>query len=147
MAGFGNMNGDLEFYKLSDYGLIGKTNFYCGVTLNWSYDSKFLVGAVTSPRIRVDNEYKVFTYNGEPVTGEKFTGEIYESNWVYSDPKILNIDTIEEYTIKVSQQYLKKVELDKQKAKTQTSSTMRRLDMPLSGEAAKKNVIPGLKKK
>lgn len=144
MAGFGNMNGDLEFYNLKDYKLIGKSNFYCGVTLNWSFDSKFLVGAVTSPRIRVDNEFRVVTYNGEYVTGHKFAGEIYQGNWVYSDAKVLGITSFEEFPLEVSKEYLKKVELDKLKAKNNTS-TMRRLDMPLSA-AAKKSSIPGMKK-
>ncbi len=143
MAGFGNMNGDLEFYNLKDYKLIGKSNFYCGVTLNWSFDSKYLVGAVTSPRIRVDNEFKVITYNGESLCGQKFTCEIYESNWVYTDPKILGIDKIEEFPLEISKEYLKKVELDKQKAKNNVS-TMRRLDVPLSA-ATKKANIPGMK--
>jgi len=144
MAGFGNMNGDLEFYNSKDFKLIGKTNFYCGVSLNWSFDSKFLVGAVTSPRIRVDNEFKVVTFNGEYVIGNKFTGEIYESNWVYSDAKVLGIDNFEEFPLEVSKEYLKKLELDKQKAKNNTN-TMRRLDLPLSA-AAKKSSIPGMKK-
>jgi len=144
MAGFGNMNGDLEIYNLKDYKLLGKTNFYCGVTLNWSFDSKYLIGAVTSPRIRVDNEFKIMTYNGEYLTGQKFTGEIYESNWVYSDAKIIGIEDFEEFPLEVSKEFLKKIEIDKQKAKNNTS-TMRRLDMPLSA-AAKKNSIPGLKK-
>ena len=82
MAGYGNLNGDIEIFKLSDFSLIGKTKLYCGVSLNWSRDSKFLIGAVLSPRVRVDNEYKVFTYNGEDVIGEKFSGEIYECEWI-----------------------------------------------------------------
>ncbi len=84
MAGFGNLHGDIEIYRLSDYTIIGKTKFYCGITLNWSFDSRFILGAVLSPRVRVDNEYKVLTYNGEDVVGEKFTGEIYECEWIPS---------------------------------------------------------------
>lgn len=82
VAGFGNLKGDLEFYRLSDYACIGKSELYCGVSLNWSNDSKWIVGAVLSPRIRVDNEYKIFTYNGEEIVGEKFKGEIYECDWI-----------------------------------------------------------------
>jgi translation initiation factor 2A len=88
MAGFGNLNGDLEIYKLSDYAIIGKTKLYCGVSLNWSKDCKYLLGAVLSPRVRVDNEYRVFTYNGEDVTGEKFNGEIYECEWIDNNRNI-----------------------------------------------------------
>ncbi len=84
LAGFGNMHGDIEIYRLSDYSIIGKTKFYCGVSLNWSKDSKYLLGAVLSPRVRVDNEYKLFSYNGEEILCEKFNGEIYECEWVNS---------------------------------------------------------------
>lgn len=82
LGGFGNLNGDMEFYKLSDYSVIGKTNFYCGVSLKWSCDSKYLLGAVLSPRIRVDNEYRLFTYNGEHVLQEKFNNEVYGCEWI-----------------------------------------------------------------
>lgn len=150
MAGFGNMNGDLEIYRLSDYLLIGKTNFYCGVTLNWSFDNKYLVGAVTSPRIRVDNEFKIFDFHGDYLNGQKFSGEIYECNWVYSDPKIISITNIEKFPLEISKEYLKRLELQKQKAKDQAAntSTARRLDMTLTstGTGVKKTNIPGLKK-
>jgi len=82
LAGFGNVNGDIEIYRLSDYKIIGKTKLYCGITLNWSLDSRFLLGAVLSPRVRVDNEYRIFSYNGEEICSEKFGGEIYECEWV-----------------------------------------------------------------
>jgi hypothetical protein len=62
----------IEIYRLSDFSMIGKTKFYCGVSLNWSKDSKYLLGAVLSPRVRVDNEYKLFTYNGEEILCDKF---------------------------------------------------------------------------
>lgn len=59
LAGFGNLNGEIELYNLKDYSLIGKTSFFCGVSLNWSFDSKYINVAVLSPRVRIDNEYKV----------------------------------------------------------------------------------------
>ena len=73
-----------------DYSLIGKTNFFCGVSLNWSFDSKYLIVSVLTPRVRVDNEYKVIidlinqimTYNGDDVIYEKFDTEVYEVSWI-----------------------------------------------------------------
>ena len=63
LAGFGNLGGEMEFFNLvdtySNNSMIGKTKFHCGVNINWSSDSKYLVVAVLSPRLRVDNEYKV----------------------------------------------------------------------------------------
>lgn len=138
MAGFGNVNGDIEIYKISDFSCIGKTKLYCGVTLNWSRDSKYLVGAVLSPRVRVDNEYKIFSYNGEEVLGEKFTGEIYECDWINDD----NIK-YQEYTIEVSQSYLKQKELDKQKKNTTSGIN----ESFKKFEIDNKKGIPGLGKK
>lgn len=59
LAGFGNLSGEIEIYNLIDYSLVGKTNFFCGVSLNWSFDSKYFIVSVLTPRVRVDNEYKV----------------------------------------------------------------------------------------
>ena len=65
LAGFGNLGGDMEFFSLENannktYKMqLGKTKFHCGVSINWSNDSKYLVISVLSPRLRVDNEYKV----------------------------------------------------------------------------------------
>lgn len=90
MGGFGNANGDIEIYRLSDYKLVGKTKYHCCVTLNWSSDSRYLLGAVLSPRIKVDNEYKIMTYNGETLKSEKYT-ELYECDWVINNSKSFNL--------------------------------------------------------
>jgi translation initiation factor 2A len=135
MAGFGNMSGDIEIYRLADHAIIGKTKFHCGVSLNWSADSRYLLGAVLSPRLRVDNEYRVFTYNGEEVIHEKYDGEMYECEWIDS-----NI-TPQEYTIDVSQVYLKKKEEEK---KNQTTDKKKDVYVPNSGKSVG---IPGLKQK
>jgi translation initiation factor 2A len=92
IAGFGSLKGDVDFYRLVDYALIGRTNFYCCVTLNWSADSKFLLGAVLSTRVKVDNEYRVLLYNGEELVREQFKGEIYDCQWVRDDGKIYKIE-------------------------------------------------------
>ena len=66
LAGFGNLGGDMEFFSLENpdnksFKLqLGKTKFHCGVSINWSNDSKYIVVSVLSPRLRVDNEYKVY---------------------------------------------------------------------------------------
>jgi translation initiation factor 2A len=62
LAGFGNLNGEIEIFNLVDYTLIGKTSFFCGVSLNWSFNSKYFIVSVLTPRVRVDNEYKVLIF-------------------------------------------------------------------------------------
>lgn len=146
LAGFGNLNGDIEFYKMSDFSVIGKTKLYCGVNLNWSLDSKFLVGAVLSPRVRVDNEYRVFSYNGEEQVCQKFTGEVYDCDWICQS----NTIKYEEFDISVSKIYLeqlkKKKELEKQQqGKNNLNSAMGGLS--IGGGNKSKGGIPGLGKK
>jgi uncharacterized protein with WD repeat len=182
MAGFGNLNGDIEIFRMSDFKIIGKTKLYCGVSLNWSKDSKYLVGAVLSPRVRVDNEYRIFSYHGEDVVGEKFNGEIYECEWVDNSGKFILIHYIDfkfdfmfiyvlefmynfqitkfiylfisnfleieynEFELIVSEVYLKKLEIEKQKQKNAPSLSNNLNNLSLSS-APKSKGIPGMKKK
>ena len=83
LCGFGSLNGDIEFYNLNNFELIGKTNFFCCVNFEWSQDSKFILGAVLSTRVKVDNEYRILKYNGEEVIVDKEIGEIYDCVWIY----------------------------------------------------------------
>jgi translation initiation factor 2A len=89
LGGFGNASGDIEIYRLSDYKLIGKTKYHGCIALNWSPDSKYLLGAVLSPRIKVDNEYKILSYNGDILLSESFNREVYECDWLEYKSKIL----------------------------------------------------------
>ena len=105
LCGFGSLNGDIEFYNLENYQLIGKYNFFCCVNFNWSGDSKYLLGAVLSTRVKVDNEYRVIKYNGEDVLGDKDVGEIYECVWVHDETK-----KYEKFDIEVNKKSLEKKE-------------------------------------
>lgn len=82
LAGFGSLGGDIEFYNLENYQLIGKMNFFCCVSFNWSSNSQYILGAVLSTRVKVDNEYRILKYNGEEVLCDKNVGEIYDCFWI-----------------------------------------------------------------
>ena len=85
LCGFGSLKGDIEFYNLKDFSLIGKNLFFCCVNLEWSQDSKYLLGGVLSTRVKVDNEYRIMKYNGEEVVVDKNVGEIYDCIFVYEE--------------------------------------------------------------
>jgi uncharacterized protein with WD repeat len=85
LCGFGSLKGDIEFYNLKDFSLIGKNQFFCCVTFEWSQDSKYLLGGVLSTRVKVDNEYRIMKYNGEEVVVDKNVGEIYDCIFVYEE--------------------------------------------------------------
>jgi len=50
------------------------------VEYQWAPDSRHVVTAVVSPRLRVDNGFKVWLYDGTLVHQEKFD-ELYEISW------------------------------------------------------------------
>ena len=85
LCGFGSLKGDIEFYNLKDFSLIGKNQFFCCVNFEWSQDSKYLLGGVLSTRVKVDNEYRIMKYNGEEVVVDKNVGEIYDCIFVYEE--------------------------------------------------------------
>ena len=85
LCGFGSLKGDIEFYNLKDFSLIGKNIFFCCVNFEWSQDSKYLLGGVLSTRVKVDNEYRIMKYNGEEVVVDKNVGEIYDCIFVYEE--------------------------------------------------------------
>ena len=67
LAGFGNLPGDIVFYdKKAD----GKCKQMASVrqpavSCSWSPDGRYLLTATTAPRLRVDNNVRIFTYCGE----------------------------------------------------------------------------------
>ena len=93
LCGFGSLKGDVEFYNLKDFSIIGKCNFFCCCNFNWSQDSKYILGAVLSTRVKVDNEYRILKYNGEEVVVDKDVGEIYDCAFIYEEnEKLIKYD-------------------------------------------------------
>jgi translation initiation factor 2A len=84
LAGFGNLPGDLAFFdKKADGKLkpMGTARAENGVTLEWSPDGRYILCATVAPRLRVDNGFQVFKYNGEMVVREK-RNVLLEAGWV-----------------------------------------------------------------
>jgi len=74
LGGFGNLPGDIEFFDKKADGkckLMGKVRAACTVNCTWAPDGRHLITSTTSPRLRVDNGFKVFHYNGDMVYEEK----------------------------------------------------------------------------
>ena len=140
LCGFGSLNGDIEFYNLENYQRIVKYNFFCCVNFNWSIDSKYLLGAVLSTRVKVDNEYRILKYNGEEVLCDKNVGEIYECVWVHDDNK-----QYEKFDIEVNKKSLEK----KEKAGIKLTSTLGAITFSNSKSSSESNTggIVGLGKK
>lgn len=109
IAGFGNLKGDILFFDMQEYKLIGQAFLSYGGDLNWSPDSKYIIAGVLSPRLRVDNEFIIVSYNGEPIWEEKFKEEVFEVKWM--ENKSLSKET---FKIEVNPNLSKKSESTKE---------------------------------
>jgi translation initiation factor 2A len=83
LAGFGNLPGDVTFYdKKADAKckVMGTTRASNGVSLEWSPCGRYVLTATTAPRLRVDNGFQVFKYNGDLLAQKRYD-VLYEAIW------------------------------------------------------------------
>eukprot|EP00878_Enallax_costatus_P018803 GHUV01019817.1.p1 GENE.GHUV01019817.1~~GHUV01019817.1.p1 ORF type:complete len:612 (+),score=207.58 GHUV01019817.1:53-1888(+) len=88
IAGFGNLPGDIVFYNKLNKGVckqMGATRSGSSVTAAWSPDGRYFLTATTAPRLRVDNNVRVFTYYGEKVVEKPFD-TLYDATWLQPLP-------------------------------------------------------------
>ncbi|KIY91464.1 Eukaryotic translation initiation factor 2A [Monoraphidium neglectum] len=83
IAGFGNLPGDLVFWSKLNKGAckqIAATRSEA-VNASWSPCGRYVMTSTVAPRLRVDNNVKVFTYYGEKVAEKKFD-VLLEAQWL-----------------------------------------------------------------
>lgn len=83
LAGFGNLSGEMEIWDMKEKKKIGacksNSSSYCG----WSTDDRKLITAILTPRLRVDNCYKIFSYTGVQLHKSNYDHtELYEAIWL-----------------------------------------------------------------
>jgi translation initiation factor 2A len=88
IAGFGNLAGDADFWDTNKLKKMGSTNLSCTVKYGWSPDSRYFMTATTHPRLRVDNNVKIYRYNGDGPLCTKDEGELYDAQWVPAAPGV-----------------------------------------------------------
>lgn len=84
LAGFGNLPGDVEMFQKGGDGKcrpIGHMRTHCTVHCEWAPDGRHILTSTVSPRLRVDNGYKLWKYTGELVH-EYLVDELYQVEWV-----------------------------------------------------------------
>jgi len=83
LAGFGNLPGDIFFYDRKADGKCKQTGAVRNpaVTMEWSPCGRAVLTAITAPRLRVDNHFKVIKYTGEELQHEKF-GTLLSAQWL-----------------------------------------------------------------
>jgi len=82
LAGFGNLSGDMEIWDVILQKQLGTCKSNTAVNCSWSPDGRRILTGVLNPRLRVDNGYKVFKYNGVLLNKVDFSkSELYEVVW------------------------------------------------------------------
>lgn len=81
LAGFGNLAGDVEIWARARMQVIGRLSSPMTVACEWCPDGLHLMTAVLTPRMRVDNGWKVWDYKGRVVHAEQEEGELWEALW------------------------------------------------------------------
>ncbi|GAM28955.1 hypothetical protein SAMD00019534_121310 [Acytostelium subglobosum LB1] len=85
LGGFGNLQGDMDFWDLTKFRKIISTHAHCATLTEWAADSVHFVVAFLSPRIRVDNGLKVIKYDGSVIYKEAIP-DLYQVQWRPQNP-------------------------------------------------------------
>ncbi|KAI1006839.1 Eukaryotic translation initiation factor [Podosphaera aphanis] len=81
LAGFGNLAGKMDIYDLEkDYKKICTIEAGNPSVCEWSPDSKYILTATTSPRLRVDNGIRLWHVGGSLIYNEDMV-ELYHVTW------------------------------------------------------------------
>ncbi|CBZ52310.1 conserved hypothetical protein [Neospora caninum Liverpool] len=84
IGGFGNLAGELSFWyrdsNVRGMSLITEWRAACTVQSVWAPSGDMFLTASTYPRMKVDNVFRVFDYEGEEIASVKFE-ELYKVSW------------------------------------------------------------------
>ena len=82
LAGFGNLNGEMDIWDIKERKRIGSCKSNSASHCEWSPEDRKLLTAILTPRLRVDNCYKVFSYTGVLLHKANYDHtELYEAVW------------------------------------------------------------------
>ncbi|KAG0273869.1 hypothetical protein BGZ95_010330 [Linnemannia exigua] len=90
LAGFGNLAGTMDFWDRKTLKKIASVSARDTTACEWSPDNRHILTATLSPRLRVDNGYKIWHYTGTLVHTEE-VNELYAVNWRPATPELYPI--------------------------------------------------------
>ncbi|KAG0363675.1 hypothetical protein BG005_009095 [Podila minutissima] len=90
LAGFGNLAGTMDFWDRKTLKKIASVSAHDTTACEWSPDGRHILTATLSPRLRVDNGYKIWHYTGTLVHVEEMN-ELYQVSWRPCAPEIYPI--------------------------------------------------------
>lgn len=79
-AGFGNLNGTVDFWDRKTLKKLCTFSAANSSHCEWSPDGRFLMTATLTPRLRVDNGFKMWHYTGTLIYHESID-ELYQISW------------------------------------------------------------------
>lgn len=94
LAGFGNLRGNMEFWDIVEKRKVSNPQAVDSTYFEWCPDGEHFLTATTTPRLRVDNCFKVWHYAKPEPLEFQAEGELYEVLWrpvplgVYPQPII-----------------------------------------------------------
>eukprot|EP00746_Dinoflagellata_sp_MGD_P014422 gnl/MRDRNA2_/MRDRNA2_131590_c0_seq1.p1 gnl/MRDRNA2_/MRDRNA2_131590_c0~~gnl/MRDRNA2_/MRDRNA2_131590_c0_seq1.p1 ORF type:complete len:627 (+),score=155.00 gnl/MRDRNA2_/MRDRNA2_131590_c0_seq1:100-1980(+) len=80
LGGFGNLLGDVDFWDKPGKKVMGSVRMECCVVSEWSPDGRHFLAATTSPRMRVDNNIRIYDYVGQLLHTKPFE-ELLLASW------------------------------------------------------------------
>ncbi|KXS20117.1 eIF2A-domain-containing protein [Gonapodya prolifera JEL478] len=80
IAGFGNLAGDMDFWDRRTLRKVATVHAPNSTFAAWSPDGRYLLTATLTPRLRVDNGYRVWHYTGV-VVDKRDVNEMYQIGW------------------------------------------------------------------
>jgi len=86
VAGFGNVQGNFEIWDCKRAKKL--TSLRNDFThFEWASDSRHLITAILTPRLKVDNGFKIWNYDGTLLYEQK-VNELYVATWLPSSPEL-----------------------------------------------------------
>ncbi|KAF9578184.1 hypothetical protein BGW38_006157, partial [Lunasporangiospora selenospora] len=92
LAGFGNLSGNMDFWDRKSLKKVATISARDTTACEWSPDGRHILTATLSPRLRVDNGYKIWHYTGALVNTHDMN-ELYQVTWRPAPPEIYPIRT------------------------------------------------------
>mmetsp|Transcript_8345 Transcript_8345/g.722 ORF Transcript_8345/g.722 Transcript_8345/m.722 type:complete len:122 (+) Transcript_8345:551-916(+) len=82
LAGFGNLNGEIDIWDLKLKKKVGNCVSSSAYNCNWSNDGRKFITSVVTPKLRVENNFKIFKYDGTLIHKSDFNNtDLYEITW------------------------------------------------------------------
>jgi len=81
IGGFGNVSGNMDIWDPKKLKKLASIVPGSAAHYEWAPDSRHIITAILSPRLRVDNGFKIWSYDGSLVHKESVEPELFQINW------------------------------------------------------------------